>query len=522
MKTLKLFLCLAIWPLLSKAQFQQISIDQFPANWSRGVEQIEGKLYLSTQQGNSPYRIDTIHSIRSFDQNLVLQDSLNLNPILDSLVPDTNSLNPGYWYQNQILAGRNKEMFMLISYSSRYLTPNNPPCGFSKPFLLIFEKDLRLKQAIDLSTKVSGINTFLYSFSLNGNQVFFSGDFQSCGTVGEQGPYISSLNLASGSYMENRSLADSIGSFSQSLGRPSHGLNGLFVKANPYHLYEGAKVLKLAPNLDFQKAISLKDSAIRPNFSHWRNQAILNLGVDSVLIIGAARGVSGVSSFNYHWNLASSMLVQDQKVRTDTFPFCEAASSLQLYGGDYDRPSLNVDAIEYSSTDSIFVAITTGEPSNVYVDDPMELYLYNINGKTGATNWRSHFTWPKTITNVSVDRLGADWVLSFTDAYLDNGDVQVSTHLWILDERGTLLHQKELAKSTFVKLELYPNPAKDFITVKGIGEVEGRSYKLLNLRGDQVGSGSLDSEARLKVDMLAKGIYFLHIASYPALRLVVD
>lgn len=97
-----------------------------------------------------------------------------------------------------------------------------------------------------------------------------------------------------------------------------------------------------------------------------------------------------------------------------------------------------MNGINEENVDSILVLISSGTTYNYYARDSMELYLYNLNGRTGKLNWRKTFRWPKAIAAVGVENFGASWALAFSDAKRINDNAILEAHVWILDQKGNL------------------------------------------------------------------------------------
>ncbi len=59
----------------------------------------------------------------------------------------------------------------------------------------------------------------------------------------------------------------------------------------------------------------------------------------------------------------------------------------------------------------------------------------------------------------------------------------------------------------FSDLEIYPNPASDYIRVSGLTKIE--SYKVYNVLGSIVGKGFVSDSEKIRTNNLYSGVYIL-------------
>jgi hypothetical protein len=88
-------------------------------------------------------------------------------------------------------------------------------------------------------------------------------------------------------------------------------------------------------------------------------------------------------------------------------------------------------------------------------------------------------------------------------------------------EQSLLLHTNITENPASIKAEIYPNPANNFINIKGnfeinadisIIDVQGRAVYNKNYTGLQI-----ESEIKINTNNLKKGVYFVRIKSSNAL-----
>jgi hypothetical protein len=152
------------------------------------------------------------------------------------------------------------------------------------------------------------------------------------------------------------------------------------------------------------------------------------------------------STINGYWNLAFSLLDRSHSVSTiDTLPLSgyKFQTKLEIMGSHY----ISLDAIDYSSTDSIFIVQGVKEINHLNFDsrDTTPFYIYNLNLNTKSVNWVRKITRPYTNGNHSIAALpGNRCAIAFNEY---NGDdysgENLAVHIWILDANGSIISQGE-------------------------------------------------------------------------------
>ncbi|MCR9154957.1 MAG: T9SS type A sorting domain-containing protein [Bacteroidetes bacterium] len=514
MKLLKITILAVLIPLVFSGQDLKKTINDSTINQAVSLESIGNYLYLNIQQGEYIPRHRPSQLLVKLDNSLVVQKQLDLIPILDSLYLDSTSL---MWDQVQMSATVQGQLLILVNHTKRILPFRPRPCGFTKPFLLVFDADLNLQSSFDLGLN-SDANLYLNYFDSMGNEVLFSGHYELCGSQIGRRPFLLKLDLATGELKENRSLQDSLQRYAYSFSQPTITNSGLYTRLTPDYLMDGARLLKVDSALEYKKVFSLKDSTISSSFSHYGRQKIISKGNDSLFVLGTSRDL--VASNLYSWTISSSLFIQGQKSRIDTLPFCGIKSSFNISSSNYDHPELAPDAVDAQDLDSVFIAQTTGTTFNYTARDSMELYLYNLNLETGQLNWRTNFKWPKTISNVSVQKLGRSWVLCFMDQDYDGwNSPTVRIHLWLFDEQGTLLDQEYIEMKDDATM-IFPNPVQSIIRLTEIEGLQNADFIIYNVNGKCVKSGQINLGEGIDVSDLESGVYILKVGKKEIQRFV--
>lgn len=474
---------------------------------------IDDKLYLNLRQGAQVFWSDTTHKILAFDADLEVEDSLCLNPIFDGLVPNGFEAT---WIQMQMEAGPDNKLY-LLALADLFATSGPTPCGSLKAHLLVFDPDLSLDTVYSLHQASTTYNIFISAFKLAGQEVIFTGDYRPCGSTDQRG-YISKLNLQTGTYLESSSVSDSLVFPGLHFFQAEVESGDIYLKTYPDHIYNGGQFVKLNSNLDFNARISLADTSLGKFFSQVEDQKIVRLGQDSLLVLGTASSVHPNINSLLHWNLATSLYTGNQIARRDTFSFCGYDCNDAINPSFFAESSLTVDGVNAENIDSILVVISSGTTFNYYARDSMELYLYNLNGRTGKLNWRKTFRWPKAIATVAVENFGANWALAFSDAKRINDEAILEAHVWILDQTGTLLSQQSVSLQAKADIALYPNPAQDILNIKT--DLSFHTFSIYTIDGSVVKEGLLGEKSQIDISSLEKGVYLIKLEDTASLRFI--
>jgi beta-glucanase (GH16 family) len=135
-----------------------------------------------------------------------------------------------------------------------------------------------------------------------------------------------------------------------------------------------------------------------------------------------------------------------------------------------------------------------------YMDDQL-YYLLNItNGTNGTEEFHKKFY---LILNLAVGgnwpgypdattQFPADFVVDYIRVYKDQAELTVNE-----------INQNAVT--------VYPNPAEDLLTIKGLTEETALTYAIYSLNGDQLVQQELDLSNTIDIKQLASGMYMLQL-----------
>lgn len=135
-----------------------------------------------------------------------------------------------------------------------------------------------------------------------------------------------------------------------------------------------------------------------------------------------------------------------------------------------------------------------------YMDDQL-YYLLNItNGTNGTEEFHKKFY---LILNLAVGgnwpgypdattQFPADFVVDYIRVYKDQAELTVN----------------EINQNV---VTIYPNPAEDLLTIKGLTEETALTYAIYSLNGDQLVQQELDLSNTIDIKQLASGMYMLQL-----------
>lgn len=135
-----------------------------------------------------------------------------------------------------------------------------------------------------------------------------------------------------------------------------------------------------------------------------------------------------------------------------------------------------------------------------YMDDQL-YYLLNItNGTNGTEEFHKKFY---LILNLAVGgnwpgypdattQFPADFVVDYIRVYKDKAELTVNE-----------INQNAVT--------VYPNPAEDLLTIKGLTEETALTYAIYSLNGDQLVQQELDLSNTIDIKQLASGMYMLQL-----------
>jgi plastocyanin len=173
------------------------------------------------------------------------------------------------------------------------------------------------------------------------------------------------------------------------------------------------------------------------------------------------------------------------------------------------------------------------------------IVLTGVSNTITITNWGAHYSPADTSINIGDT---VNFVLVNTHNVLEVGEqaydaeenvplpggfslpmgggqllpaqLTVGTHYYIctphisLGMKGkiTVLNPSGIAGVPVPHLSLFPNPAKERITIKIPSHLAGSSYLMMDVTGKEVGTGKLeDLETAIQIDRLNAGMYFLQM-----------
>ncbi|GAA0749764.1 T9SS type A sorting domain-containing protein [Gaetbulibacter jejuensis] len=72
-----------------------------------------------------------------------------------------------------------------------------------------------------------------------------------------------------------------------------------------------------------------------------------------------------------------------------------------------------------------------------------------------------------------------------------------------------------------LSVKLYPNPAENFVVLKGEGLQQGLEYKIFDVKGSLISSGKTKSNNSIDVTSLNSGMYLLKVAGLTPIKLII-
>jgi hypothetical protein len=168
-----------------------------------------------------------------------------------------------------------------------------------------------------------------------------------------------------------------------------------------------------------------------------------------------------------------------------------------INNGEFDRATETVDLVSTEND----MGNSMGVLSDSDKDGIYELTLENIQiGKSVSYKYR--------INNTDNDRSefsNSDYLRSYR---IQEGENIV---LDIYDQNGTVLSNSNKLES---QIQLYPNPAKDYIQVIFEGEISSLKYMILDMQGKLKLQGTLISgQQSISIKNLAEGLYFVQLST---------
>lgn len=185
----------------------------------------------------------------------------------------------------------------------------------------------------------------------------------------------------------------------------------------------------------------------------------------------------------------------------------------------YNNPRAWFDAFDYNTTDSVFLVMAGQwmDPNYYNQTDSNDIYIYNYNGTTHQLNWMKVYNSGYNNSLVASGEVlpGNKYLVVLNEYNWDKMSIDnMAVHLMILNNKGDILSETRL-KVPNTKLQVFPNPASTFITVK-LPENENTvfSYELVSIGGSKVSSGLLSPEnTKIDVRQIPAGTYILRCSS---------
>ena len=500
-----------LFPLALVSQIQKIQIADFSSNESQSLEWIDDKLYMALSQDSHLYP-DSVFSILSFNQNLQIQDSLNLNPILDSIGAPEDS---AAWQIIRMKAYADK-LYLLFFYWNWSASP----CGTNAYYLMVFDDGLRQEEIINLSSFNNQINFIIYNFDLKPGKVLLGGTYFPCSDYTDQKPYAGIYDLNTRSLSQNLSLADSLPTGSLGISNIRFANQNIYGGTWPESTLGGGVLVELDSNLGYQASLSLADSSIMPDFGLSGVYAqSFPLTTDSIALVSIGEGLPNASTFP-HYNLALGRFSKSNfSLQTDTFSLCTGLCPY-VTTGISDRPILSWDGVDATNLDSTLVIASNGLAYPGF-RDTLELHIYNVNLRKGTLNWKRHFSWNDAPVNPTISRFkDGQFAIAFNEQEISSNDIRFKLNLWLFDKRGDLISIQEQDLAS--QLSLYPNPSSDRIWISGEELDQQNDYLLFSLQGKLLRQGSLKLNEAISMKGLTKGTYLLKVNNNPPQRIVIQ
>lgn len=487
--------------LKTRAQEDSLSISFSNYSHSQSIEYYSNHLYLPISKMTLGSGFEDSIYIVKLDLGLHIVDSVPLN----SFLPFEN---PSFMH-----IGEFRVIDSLLVVSAAYSTvESNPNCIEVESALLFLDENLNL-----VSSKIipaHGDQLLVFDQSGDASHIVFSGSHYECN--GYISPVFGYYDLLNDSVKYIRiDQFDTLNSSAFEAVGPYHS-NGLFyTSVKPAHYSRGYK-----SNLVFDHSLSLVSlgSAIDPTVStsnlHTHGAYIPTaIGLKQ---LGLARTypygfLPPLGSPDGYWTIGVADIDSLGNIGPiDTFPLSghnyqtkENRSSNHLFG---------FDGFAYNRSDSVFVIQNTKQVHfyNYTSPDSTNFFIYSLNLDNNTVNWsrevrRNAVAGDHGITILPGNKLAISFSENDSARY---GRDNLKVHVWILDEKGSILSNACFPKRP--SLNVYPNPCSEVLYLET--KNKNQHYRLINASGLTVSDGVLVlGKNRIELGKLAEGFYQLQI-----------
>lgn len=193
----------------------------------------------------------------------------------------------------------------------------------------------------------------------------------------------------------------------------------------------------------------------------------------------------------------------------------EGTSQTSLRFGSHTHPTASQRpsiTITYQAVMPVVLKTFTGTIQNNYAvlvwETASELrnHRFNIEHSTTGTE----FTAIGRVNGSGTSATGARY--SFTHTNVAAGTHYYRLAQYDIDGRVTYSQVVTLTAGTKASLQVYPNPAKEYININSASSIEGCKYAIVNATGKQVSTGNIAAR-RIDISQLAPGKYWITVTS---------
>ncbi|MGB0978593.1 MAG: hypothetical protein ACPGVV_04315, partial [Croceimicrobium sp.] len=425
-----LILVLALIGTSGFAQNKVLEIKRASFTSSFGLSASDSSIYLNIAKNQyfnaNPYDL----WLYKLNLNLQIQDSLRLNQILGF----TDSLNQ--WPRMQKIECFNNTIYCLIELQD--LSLNQGACQSTRTYLLELDENLNYIKTFDF--KEDTLTNTLFDFEIRDSVMILAGFKYNC-SPSDYIPWLCRVNLNNNSRLEKVVYSDL---------EPS-----VLFFDNPTILeagYLASAQYTQNRTVFFNDSLSIVKSgfAVDPNATVWNQRNMISqfeylpISKDSTLAFATTLVREGsINSLDDYYTLGISLLDRNYNItKVDTFPLAayDISTAYDIYSGP--RPSR--DPYDYRNLDSVLITISQHliNYDNFQSQDSNTIYLYNYNARKMEMNWIKTIKTNYTSSDHSVAALpGNRWVLSFNEYNWDRYQgPNLSVHLWLLDQNGSILN----------------------------------------------------------------------------------
>ncbi len=179
-------------------------------------------------------------------------------------------------------------------------------------------------------------------------------------------------------------------------------------------------------------------------------------------------------------------------------PYIITFDFLEVYYDNFGQPQsdyrIKAANLETGELNDIYLTNTIGYPSFSRLDDKV-LFTYDDGGSY-------------SLATINIQASNKTLPVQGTDVYLING---AQRGVWFTTGNRIFTSTENVTDAAF-KLNSWPQPANDFVTVSGEGIGDQSEYTILDMTGRMVQKGILNTDKMVQVGNLTNGTYLLEIS----------